>query len=58
MVYKSSYIMINITYEQCYNEAKKYKTLKEFSDKKPHYCSFAYSKGWINNFILGYFLRV
>lgn len=43
--------MINITYEQCYNEAKKYKTLKEFSDKKPHYCSFAYSKGWINSFI-------
>lgn len=42
--------MLNISYEKCYNEAKKYKTLKEFSDKNPAYCSFAYGKGWMKTF--------
>ena len=42
--------MINITYEQCFNEAKKYSTLREFYKKKPAYCSFAYGKGWMKTF--------
>lgn len=50
-IVKFFFNMINITYEQCFNEAKKYSTLVEFSKKNPAYCSFAYGKGWMKNFI-------
>ncbi len=42
--------MINITYEQCFIEAKKYSTLREFNSKNPAYCSFAYGRGWMKDF--------
>lgn len=42
--------MIKWTYEACYEEAKKYKSRGEFSDKSPSAWAKAKKKGWIEDY--------
>ena len=39
------------TYERCYEEAKKYKTKREFAKGSPSAYNVSYKKGWLDNYI-------
>ena len=41
---------IKWTYEACYNEAKKYKTMKDFCKYSKNAHSIALNKGWLNDY--------